>query len=128
MTILIVEDNPTIRRLIRRAISDFTDNIFECEDGADALAAYTEHKPDAVLMDVRMPRMDGLAATRQLLRHYPGARIIIVTDYNDDELRSAARQAGACAYALKNNLTELDTVLKGVLNSGRASDALPSDI
>jgi CheY-like chemotaxis protein len=115
MTILIVEDNPTVRRLIRRAISDIADNIFECADGADALAAYREHRPDAVLMDVRMPRMDGLSATRQLLRHYPGARVIIVTDYNDDTLRSAARDAGACAYALKHNLTELDTVLKEAL-------------
>src|ERR1700734_3631451 len=123
MTILIVEDNATIRRLIRRALSDFADNIFECEDGADALAAYTEHRPDAVLMDVRMPRMDGLTATRQLLRHHPAARIIILTDYNEDELRSAAREAGACAYALKNNLTELDTVLKDALNSCRAFDS-----
>jgi CheY-like chemotaxis protein len=128
MTILIVEDNATIRRLIRRAISDFTDNIFECEDGADALAAYREHRPDAVLMDIRMPRMDGLAATRELLRHHPGARIIILTDYNEEELRSAAREAGACAYALKNNLTELDAVLKAALISCRPFDSLPSDV
>jgi CheY-like chemotaxis protein len=115
MTILIVEDNPTVRRLIRRATSDMADNIFECGDGADALAAYIEHRPDLVLMDVRMPRMDGLAATRQLVRHDPAARIIILTDYNDDELRTAAREAGACAFALKHNLTELDTVLQEVL-------------
>jgi len=125
MKILIVEDNPTIRRLIRRAISDIADNIIECEDGADALAAYTEHRPDAVLMDVRMPRMDGLSATRQILDQHPGARIVIVTDYNDDGLRSAAREAGACAYALKNNLTELDTVLTAALNSCRAQDSIP---
>ena len=110
-----MEDNPTVRRLIRRAISDIADNIFECEDGADALAAYREHSPDAVLMDVRMPRMDGLSSTRQILHHYPAARIIIVTDYNDDALRSAAREAGACAFALKHNLTELDTVVKEVM-------------
>jgi CheY-like chemotaxis protein len=115
MKILIVEDNQTVRRLIRRAINDIADSIYECEDGADALAAYNEHGPDIVLMDVRMPRMDGLSATRLLLRHHPGARIIIVTDYNDDELRTAAREAGACAYALKHNLTELDTVLEEVL-------------
>ena len=125
MTILIVEDNPTIRRLIRRAISDIAENIFECEDVADALTAYTEHRPDAVLMDVRMPRMDGLSATRQILQHYPGARIVIVTDYNDDGLRSAAREAGACAYALKNNLTELDTVLTAALNSCHIQDPMP---
>lgn len=123
MTILIVEDNATIRRLIRRAISDIADNIIECEDGADALAAFREHEPDVVLMDVRMPRMDGLAATRQILQHSPRARIVIVTDYNDDELRSAARQAGACAYALKHNLTELDTVLRDALNSCRAPNS-----
>ena len=77
MTILIVEDNPTIRRLIRRAISDIADNIIECEDGADALAAYTEHRPDAVLMDVRMPRMDGLSATRQILTIIPGQESLL---------------------------------------------------
>jgi CheY-like chemotaxis protein len=125
MTILIVEDNPTIRRLIRRAISDIADNIFECNDGADALAAYTEHRPDAVLMDVRMPRMDGLSATRLILQQHPAARIVILTDYNDDGLRSAAREAGACAYALKNNLTELDTVLRDALNSCRAENSMP---
>jgi CheY-like chemotaxis protein len=125
MTILIVEDNPTIRRLIRRAISDFADNIFECEDGADALTAYTEHRPDVVLMDVRMPRMDGLSATRQILQQHPAARIVILTDYNDDSLRCAAREAGACAYALKNNLTELDTVLRDALNSCRSQNPLP---
>jgi CheY-like chemotaxis protein len=127
MTILIVEDNQTVRRLIRRAISDLADNIYECEDGADALAAYNEHRPEIVLMDVRMPRMDGLAATRLLLRHHPDARIIIVTDYNDDELRSAAREAGACGYALKHNLTELDTVLKEVLGHPPCSASIQTD-
>jgi two-component system response regulator DegU len=116
MTILIAEDNPTVRRLIRRATSDMADKIFECEDGADVLAAYIEHRPDIVLMDVRMPRIDGLTATRQLLRHDPRAKIIIVTDYDDDELRIAARDAGACGYALKHNLTELDIVLQSVLD------------
>jgi two-component system response regulator DegU len=127
MTILIVEDNQTVRRLIRRAISDLADNIYECEDGADALAAYNEHHPEIVMMDVRMPRMDGLAATRLLLRHHPQARIIIVTDYDDDELRAAAREAGACAYALKHNLTELDTVLKEVMGQPPCSTPLHVD-
>ena len=68
MTILIVEDNPTVRRLIRRAIAHLTTEIYECGDGADALKAYTEHQPDLVFMDIRMPRMDGLAATRQITK------------------------------------------------------------
>jgi CheY-like chemotaxis protein len=111
MKILIVEDNPNVRRLIRRAASEIADEIFECEDGADSLAAYTEHCPDLVLMDVRMPRMDGLAATRALIARHPKAKVIIVTDYNDEDTRSAALEAGACAYALKHNLTELDAII-----------------
>jgi CheY-like chemotaxis protein len=111
MTLLIVEDNPTVRKLIRRAVADVADTIAECSDGADSLAAYEAHRPDVVLMDVRMPGMDGLTATRLLVRHHPAAKVVILTDYSDDEVRQAAREAGACAYALKNNLTELDDVL-----------------
>jgi CheY-like chemotaxis protein len=111
MILLIVEDNSTVRKLIRRATEDVAEVTVECEDGADSLEAYEKHRPDVVLMDVRMPRMDGLSATRILLRHYPEAKVVILTDYSDDELRSAAREAGACCYALKHNLTELDEVL-----------------
>jgi two-component system response regulator DegU len=121
MTILIVEDNPTVRRLIRRAISDIADTVVECEDGADSLEAYIAHRPHIVLMDVRMPRMDGLTATRKLLRAYPAAKVVILTDYNDDELRSAAREAGACAYALKHNLTELEDVILQAYSSPSCS-------
>lgn len=111
MTILIVEDNPSVRKLIRHAIEDIADKVEECNDGIDSLAAYKQHQPDVVLMDVRMPQMDGLTATRLLLKHAPAARIVIVTDYDDDELRSAVCEAGALAFALKNNLTELDQII-----------------
>jgi DNA-binding NarL/FixJ family response regulator len=75
-------------------------------------------------MDVRMPRMDGLTATRLLLQHHPSAKVVIVTDYNDEEVRSAARDAGACAYALKDNVTELDDVLLAAYNRPPAEDPL----
>jgi CheY-like chemotaxis protein len=111
MTILIVEDNPGVRRLIKRATCDIAQEVVECEDGADSLEAYASHRPNIVLMDVRMPRMDGLTATRRLLRAYPDAKVIILTDSNDDELRTAARDAGACAFALKQNLTQLEEII-----------------
>jgi len=63
-------------------------------------------------MDVKMPRVDGLTATRQLLQRHPKARIVIVTDYDDDELRHAAHESGACGYALKTNLTDLEAVIQ----------------
>lgn len=63
MTILIVEDNAGIRRLLRRAFVETASAIWECSDGAGALAVYERHRPDFVLMDIRMPQMDGLTAT-----------------------------------------------------------------
>jgi two-component system response regulator DegU len=107
MRILIVEDNRGVRRLLRQTVAQLTTDIRECVDGADALTVYTEHRPDLVLMDIRMPRMDGLEATRQIRQFHSAARIVMVTDYDDEELRNAAHAAGACGYALKQNLTEL---------------------
>lgn len=107
MRILIVEDNASMRRLIRQAVSPLAAEVRECESGADALAVYMDQRPDLVLMDIRMPRMDGLAATRHIRQSDPSARVLMVTDYDDDELRKAAREAGACGYAVKQDLTNL---------------------
>jgi CheY-like chemotaxis protein len=115
--ILIVEDNAAVRRLIRRAIAHVAQEIYECADGVDALKAYSEHQPDLVFMDVRMPRMDGLAATRQVMESYPTARIVIVTDYDEQEFRSAAFAAGAIGYALKDNLTDLEDLIPGYMGN-----------
>jgi CheY-like chemotaxis protein len=113
VTILIVEDNAVIRRLIRRTISHLAEKIFECEDGAEALKAYSEHQPDLVFMDVRMPRMDGLTATKQIMHLHPTARIVIVTDYDAEDLKLEAFAAGAAGFVLKDDLAELETLIIG---------------
>jgi CheY-like chemotaxis protein len=118
MTILIVEDNAGVRRLLRGVLADVANDIWECRDGADALAAYTAHQPDVVLMDIRMERMDGLAATKQILLFDPSAKVLIVTDYNDDALRNAAQEAGACGYALKLNLLDLTRQARSLVGDG----------
>jgi CheY-like chemotaxis protein len=116
--ILIVDDNPGVRRLIHQVVSEFAEEVRECSDGDQSLSAYTDFRPDLVLMDVRMPIMDGLTATKLLKKAYPEAKVIIVTDYDDDLVRSAAQEAGACGYALKQNLTVLeDLVVKKLVNN-----------
>jgi CheY-like chemotaxis protein len=113
MRILIVEDNASMRRLIKSIVSDLADIIDECSDGVEALAAYTEHHPDWVLMDIKMKEMDGIAATRNITTLFPGARVMIVTDYDDEKLRAAACSAGACEYVVKEDLLALRKVLSG---------------
>ncbi len=118
MKVLIVEDNAVMRRLIAYVVGDLADSIVECDDGAEALAAYERHRPDWVLMDIEMPRVDGLTATRRITRAYPNAAIIIVSNYDDAFLRTEARAAGARVYLLKENLTEVHAMLRPTNQTG----------
>lgn len=111
MSFLIVDDNRVMRHTIKRITREFTDEIVECDDGAFAFAAYQKHLPEWVLMDVEMAETDGLTATREICAAYPNARVVIVTNYGDAEMREAATKAGACGYVLKENLLELRGIL-----------------
>src|SRR4029453_15300260 len=106
MSLMIVEDNEPMRRMIRSMVADLAERIDECGDGAEAYARYADRRPDWVLMDIAMPGMDGIPATRQIMAAFPDARVLIVTNYDDAELRAAALAAGACGYVLKDNLLE----------------------
>ena len=117
MKLLIVDDNPAVRRLIRNLMLPLAREIWECADGQEATSAYTSHKPDFVLMDIRMDPIDGIQATKLIKSVDPDARIIIVTDYDDHALRQAALQAGAFAYALKENLLDLVRLLEEMKES-----------
>jgi CheY-like chemotaxis protein len=112
MKLLIVEDNAEMRRLIVCIVRDLADSIDECADGAEALAAYTESRPDLVLMDIKMPHVDGIAASRRIMADFPDARICAVTDYSDDTTRNAARLAGISSYVTKENLFELREIVE----------------
>ena len=98
MRLLIVEDSQQMRREIKLFVSDLAQAICECGDGAEALSAYAAQRPDWVLMDIRMEEVDGLTATRRIRGAHREARIMILTAYDDAELREAARGAGACEY------------------------------
>ncbi len=114
MKVLIVEDHVEMRQLIRVVIQDLAESVIECADGAEAVAAYEAEQftaDDWVLMNLEMPGVDGLEATRRLRAAFPEARIIIVTQYGDSHLRAAATQAGACGYVLKEYLLSLRRML-----------------
>ena len=111
MKLLIVEDNSRMRDLIKSFVREFADEVYECADGSEVFAAYREHHPDWVLMDVEMEQMDGITASRQLIQSHLEARVVIVTKYDDEEMRQEAHKAGARGYVLKENLSALLDVL-----------------
>src|SRR5687767_7643205 len=111
MNILIVEDNEQMRRAVKALVRDLADCVIECDDGAGALSAYAKHHPDWVLMDIDLPELDGITATRQIVAAHPEARVMIVTNYDDAGLRETARSAGACEYVIKEDLIEIRRIL-----------------
>lgn len=113
MRVLIVEDNSIIRQMIVSIVSPLAEAVYECADGAQALAAYQTHDPDVVLMDIALGAVDGITATRGIRAADPTAQIIIVTMYDETDLREAAQDAGAVGYVLKENLPELRQWLQG---------------
>ena len=112
MRLLIVEDNYQMRRLIRKIVGEAAETIYECGDGSEALQAYAAHQPDWVLMDIQMKTLDGISASRQIKAAFPDARIVIVTEYDNDDWREEARSAGACEYVLKENLWQVRRILE----------------
>ena len=109
--ILIVDDSEAMRRAIKLVLEGMAAQIYECSDGSEAIVEYSIHLPDWVLMDIRMKEIDGLTAIKQIKRVFPNARIIVVTISKGDDMREAARSAGACAYVVKDNLLELRQIL-----------------
>jgi len=109
--ILLVDDSPRVRATIRAVLADLVSEVKECFDGDQVLASFEAFQPDVVLMDVRMPGMDGIQATTLLKKAHPRARVVIVSDHEQDDLRRAAREAGAEAYVPKTNLLVLRRLL-----------------
>lgn len=114
-SVLIVEDHPPMRATLRLWLADLAAPITECERGTEVCACYGRDHPDWVLMDIDLPGQDGIAATRALLAQDPAARVLMVTSYDDAEMRQAAQAAGACGYVLKENPLELRQWLTGAV-------------
>jgi DNA-binding NarL/FixJ family response regulator len=100
--------------------------VGEASNGREALELYREHRPDVILMDLRMPGMDGLAATRAILGEFPTARIVMLSTYDGDEDIHRALEAGAKGYLLKDMLrTEVLNTIRAV---HRGQKAIPAAV
>jgi DNA-binding NarL/FixJ family response regulator len=102
--LLIVDDEALVRAGLRMILesADDLEVVAEAEDGADAAEMVRRHRPDVVLMDIRMPRTDGLAATRELQELPEPPRVVVLTTFDLDDYVFRALQAGASGFLLKD--------------------------
>lgn len=132
MRLLIADDHTLFRRSLRALMeANGMEVVGEAESGARALDLVAEHEPDLVLMDLEMPDMDGLEATRRVSAEYPRVRVVVLTGSYDEEHLLEALQAGAQGYLVKTLepdqlFTMLESVLAGetALSPGLAQKAL----
>ena len=102
--VVLVDDDPLVRAGLRMILGGALDIdvVAEAADGQDAVHVVLREAPDVVLMDIRMPRMDGLAATRRLLDRGTSARIIVLTTFDTDDMVVTALSYGAAGFLLKD--------------------------
>lgn len=112
LSVLIVDDNPRMRTMLRAILGDRAERVVECADGLEAVAVYPSVSPDVVLMDIAMPRLDGIGALARIRADDPTARIVIVSEYDDAELHQVAAAAGAAGYVTKDDLARVLDVLE----------------
>ncbi len=108
MRVLIVDDDALIRdglKVLLELEEDFT-VVGAAADGQEALSFCEKDQPDLVLMDIRMPVLDGVLGTREIKGRFPGVKVVILTTFKDDEYLKEAIKAGAAGYILKSQPAE----------------------
>ncbi|MCU7725318.1 response regulator transcription factor [Actinoplanes sp. KI2] len=112
--VLLVDDQPLIRAALQMVISDAPELelVGEAGSGAEAVRMAQELRPDVVVMDLRMPGMDGIEATRRIVGGPGHARVLVLTTFDDDDNVYGALRAGACGFLVKD--MALDDILDAV--------------
>jgi DNA-binding NarL/FixJ family response regulator len=114
ITVLLVDDHTVVRQGLRALLKAEEDLevIGEAENGRQAVVMAGKTSPDVVVMDVAMPLLNGVEATRQILKRVPGAKVLVLTSYGDDECVEQLVRSGATGYLLKQ--TAADDLLKAI--------------
>ena len=102
--VMIVDDQPILSEGIKSVLStsDALEVIGVAEDGRDALDKMENNVPDVVLLDIRMPNMNGVVATGEIKKKYPSVKVLILTTFDDSDYILSALNNGACGYLLKD--------------------------
>ena len=105
--LVVADDVPIFREMVVCALEleDDLEVVGQASNGADAVEACRQHQPDVIILDVEMPRMNGVEATRQIVASCPKTRVVILTAFEDDGLILQLIQAGATGYLLKESKT-----------------------
>jgi len=124
--VVVADDHDLFREGLRQLLETIpsVQIVGEASDGQEAIRLVAEVQPDVILMDINMPRVDGLRATEYIVKHYPETNVIVLTMYQDDEYAIHAIRAGAKSYLLKNSRS--DEVIEAIhvaANGGSTIDA-----
>jgi DNA-binding NarL/FixJ family response regulator len=123
--VLVVDDQTVVRDglVLLLGLLPGLEVVGSAGDGEEAVRLVGEHEPDVVLMDLRMPRVDGVEATRRIKAEYPAVQIVVLTTYSDDESVFAALQAGARGYLTKDaGADEIAKAINAVLGGDAQLD------
>jgi len=123
--IVVVDDHQVVREGLRMMLEILGEGftlVGEAADGRSALQTVADTQPDVVLMDLRMPGMDGLEAVTQMRARWPQIAVVVLTTYNEDELILQSLRAGACGYLLKD--TSSATLFQTIRSAARGEISL----
>lgn len=123
--VLIVDDHPLFRAGVRQRLAAFADEVEvvgEAADGQEAIDLATELQPDVVLMDVAMPGVNGIEATRRIKERQPHVGVLILTVYDDSQYVTALLEAGAAGYLLKT--VEVDELSRAIVSVSAGESVL----
>jgi len=124
ITVLLVDDHPIVRDGLRRVLESQQDIqvVGEASDGQQAIEKVREQQPRVVVMDVRMPKLDGVRATRQIHKQFPETQVLILSGYDTDRYVFGLLEAGATGYVLKEAAD--DEVLAAIRAAARGEPFL----
>ena len=131
ISVLLVDDHTIFRQGLRRLLDEEPrfKVVAEATDGRDALDMVKEHRPDVVLMDLTMPGLSGLEATRRVRKAHPEANVLILSVHGDEEYVARAFESGACGYILKDvRATDLFAAIEAAAEGRRYLSPVISDL